>query len=100
MLSYRLIKANSSRESGGEQISRLRGFWRSRLREIAIVPYLTDLAALMFGAALVAAAFPVVVISEAWISRSLSDDASQSAGLAPAMAALREASLMPRFPLI
>jgi hypothetical protein len=91
---YRLIKANSSRESGGEQISRLRGFWRARLREIAIVPYLTDLPALVFGVALVAAVFPGAVIREA-----LSDDAPQSAGLAPATA-LREASLAPRFPLI
>jgi hypothetical protein len=66
----------------------------ARLREIAIVPYLTDLPALVFGVALVAAIIAIVVISEAW-----SDEASRSAGLAPATA-LREASLVPRFPLI
>lgn len=53
------------------------------------------LPALVFGITLVAAAFPGVVISGAWISCSVSNDAPQSASFAPA---LRNASLAPRAP--
>jgi hypothetical protein len=53
------------------------------------------LSAAVFGVALVAVALPGVVFSEAWITCSLSDSASRTAGLAPA-AAFHRASVAPR----
>jgi hypothetical protein len=55
--------------------------------------------AAVFGVTLVAAGFPVVFFSEAWISCSLSDDPARSANATPAPA-LWKASLLRRFSLI
>ena len=55
--------------------------------------------AVVFGVVLVAGALPCVVFSEAWITCSLSEGASRSAGRAP-QTAFRKASFTPRFSFI